>query len=147
MIEKLTFIGKYVRRQLLEMSNVINLSDMEMLACVFIYYHWETNQERIARALYMDSGNMAKLMSSLECGGVISRKVNPRNRREYLIELTDGGRDRIKLVIDAVKEYEDRMLEELTVSEREVFLGALDKIFVKLSEGQATAEKIPQSAR
>lgn len=133
-LDKLTFIGKSARRHISALSKSLNISDAETAACAYIHFHWETNQERIARALDMDRGNAAKVMLSLENQGIIRRTVNPKNRREYLIELTNEGKQKIDLVINTVSQWENAVLEHLSDYEREVFLEVIDGIFHKLSQ-------------
>jgi DNA-binding MarR family transcriptional regulator len=133
-MDKFTFIGNTVRRHSLALAKSLSMSEMEASACAFIHYHWETNQERIARVLGMDKGNAAKMMLSLENQGLVRRNVNPKNRREYIIELTDDGREKIGIIINAVEDWEREALSHLSAYEREVFIKAVDMMLQKCRE-------------
>jgi len=83
----------YLKYQSLEMK------DTEIMICLFIYYHSSINQDEIARAHGLDKTTIAKALSKLEEKKIILRKVNPKNRRENMISLTDMGKEKATQLI------------------------------------------------
>jgi DNA-binding MarR family transcriptional regulator len=70
--------------------------------------------------------SMAQTLSELETAGLIARRPDPADRRRVLIELTDGGRER---VLEARGRRQDwlaaAIAEELDPEEQQTLLAAV----------------------
>lgn len=62
-----------------------------------------SNQESVARHFAVDKGAIAKTVSKLEQKGLITRTVNPQNKREKLLSLTPAADE---VVADMKQAYE-----------------------------------------
>jgi DNA-binding MarR family transcriptional regulator len=96
----------------------------------------EAFQQELCQTLGIDSGNMVELVDSLEALGYAERRRDPRDRRRYLLALTDEGRSAFAAMSKAVDEYEARFLEPLEPGERAVLVAALAKLYVTTPEGR-----------
>jgi DNA-binding MarR family transcriptional regulator len=96
----------------------------------------EAFQQELCQTLGIDSGNMVELVDSLEALGYAQRRRDPRDRRRYLLALTDEGRSAFAAMSKAVDEYEARFLEPLEPGERAVLVAALAKLYVTTPEGR-----------
>jgi DNA-binding MarR family transcriptional regulator len=96
----------------------------------------ETSQQQLCQALGVDSGNMVELVDGLETLGYAQRHRDPRDRRRYLLGLTDDGRAAFAAMTEAVDEYTVRFLEPLEQAEQTALVSALAKLFAATPEGR-----------
>ncbi|MBR5004758.1 MAG: MarR family transcriptional regulator, partial [Erysipelotrichaceae bacterium] len=68
--------------------------------CGIIHQSGSTNQDNISKALKMDKSSVAKVVNKCVNDGLINRKVNPGNRREYILTLTEEGQTLVQELID-----------------------------------------------
>ena len=60
---------------------------------MFIYDNPNCSQEDVVNMFGQSKGNIAKTLRKLEEQGFIQRKVNPENRRKYMLNTTEKGRN------------------------------------------------------
>src|SRR5581483_7934315 len=96
----------------------------------------EASQQQLCQALGVDSGNMVELVDGLEALGYAQRRRDPRDRRRYLLALTDDGRAAFAVMTGAVDEYTARFLEPLDQAEQASLVTALAKLFVTTPEAR-----------
>ncbi|GIH78236.1 MarR family winged helix-turn-helix transcriptional regulator [Planobispora longispora] len=89
-------------RSLSAVEDKVTLAQFRML--VVLSGHGETTLVAMAEALNVNSSTAMRMADRLAAAGMITREVNPRNRRENLMRLTPQGR---------------RIVEEVTVRRRD----------------------------
>lgn len=94
----------------------------------------------IARAANASKQAVNNLLSGLERAGYLVRRVNPGNRRERTIELTDRGRDAIRTMRAAVAQVELRWQQELGRSDYDQLRSTLERLNSLLSDPDAATE-------
>ena len=60
---------------------------------IFIYDNPDCSQEDIVNMFGQSKGNIAKVLRKLEDDGFIKREINPENRRKYMLNTTQKGKD------------------------------------------------------
>jgi DNA-binding MarR family transcriptional regulator len=80
----------------------------------------------LARASFVRAQSASDLVGALERRGLITRKVDPDNRRRMLITLTDEGRRFLAEYDPVVEQLEQRMLHDLDEEERAALRTSLD---------------------
>jgi DNA-binding MarR family transcriptional regulator len=80
----------------------------------------------LARASFVRAQSASDLVGALERRGLITRKVDPDNRRRMLITLTDEGRRFLADYDPVVEQLEQRMLHDLDEEERATLRRSLD---------------------
>lgn len=88
----------------------------------------------IARAANASKQAVNNLLSGLERAGYVVRRVNPDNRRERTVELTDRGRQAIRAMRAAVAQIEQRWEQELGRPDYEHLRSTLERLNGLLSE-------------
>jgi DNA-binding MarR family transcriptional regulator len=76
-------------------------------------------QEDLAAHLHIDKGTVARALRKLEDKKFIFREIDKKNRRRYLIYLTEKGRGAVPHIINIDKEWENSMCSKF--SEEEYF--------------------------
>lgn len=86
------------------------------------------NQEALCDIVDIDKGRMARILEYLEEQLLIKRIVNPSNKREKLIELTDKGYQMLQIIDTLFDEWNERCFADFTEEERQEYQGYLERI-------------------
>ncbi|MCD0451649.1 MarR family transcriptional regulator [Actinocorallia sp. API 0066] len=81
----------------------------------------------LARNSFVTPQSMADIVGAVERRGLISRTVDPANRRRHLLRLTDAGRALLAEYAAPVTALEERMLKGFTDAERAAFRDHLNR--------------------
>ena len=96
--------------------------------CGVIYQAKSSNQDFIAKSLKMDKSALAKVVSKCVEEGLIIREVNPSNRREHVLTLTDKGNETVKELVELVDNWQEEALSVLEKDQRDLFIEMIDKV-------------------
>ena len=87
------------------------------------------SQQAVARRLGTPPSRLVALVDGLEQGGLIERRRNPGDRRNYALHLTAAGEQAMATLSQAAFEHEEAIGAPLTQAER----AQLSKLLAKLS--------------
>ena len=73
---------------------------------MFIYDNPGCSQDDLVNMFGQSKGNIAKTLRKLEDQGFIQRQVNPENRRKYMLNTTDKGKNLVPEYRKISKEWE-----------------------------------------
>ena len=76
------------------------------------------SQQALAEALRIDRSTMVNLVDDLERGGHVRRRRNPGDRRAYVVEITEEGRDALRRADDVVATLQDTVFGPLPAADR-----------------------------
>lgn len=82
----------------------------------------------IIDSILTTSGNMTVVIKNLEKKNLVKRNVNKKDKRSYLVSLTDEGREVIEEVFPKHMAILNENLDILDVKEKEVAVKILEKI-------------------
>lgn len=85
-------------------------------------------QEAIAQILGLDKGAIARTVAKLEKKDLVEREINPSDRRQNLVSLSEGGRTIIHDMKKNLNKCTDRAFEGFTDAERARFVADLNRI-------------------
>ena len=88
--------------------------------------------KELAEAMKLAPATVSELVESLVKKNFLQRVQNPEDRRAVQITLTDHGQTLLDQCIKCVNGLCEKLLSELSVSERTAMLNALEKITCKL---------------
>jgi len=89
----------------------------------------------LARSSMVTSGAVTNRLDRLVAKGLVTRDVDPANRRTVVVALTPGGRELIDRAVAAHLENERRILASLAPREREALAGLLRTLLLGLGDG------------
>ncbi len=90
------------------------------------------NVKELGRTLFLDSSTLTPLLKRLETAGLITRTRNPKDEREVLLHLTEGGRVLKSQAANIMRCVEDALgLDAETIS---AIKASVDRIRDKLRE-------------
>lgn len=99
-------------------------------------------QQCLAQKYCCDKVTMVRLIDYLSGFGLIERKQNIQDRREYFLSVTEKGMKLIPQIRKAFRELEEQIFNGFSQIEKENLLKGLDKIRVNLSELPVSEVKI-----
>ena len=96
--------------------------------CGIVWQSGSTNQDNIAKALKMDKSSVAKVVNKCVNDGLIERRVNPSNRREYILTLTPQGQTVVQELVDIVEQWLSEAFSILSEEERVQFMNIVERV-------------------
>ncbi len=88
----------------------------------------EYTQGEIGQAIGVDKTTMVVTLDSLEAAGLAERTPSKTDRRARVISVTAKGKKRIAEAEQVTADLYEEVLGELDADQRQVLLGALDKL-------------------
>jgi DNA-binding MarR family transcriptional regulator len=79
---------------------------------------------------------MVELVDGLEALGYAQRRRDPRDRRRYLLAMTEAGQAAFADMTRAADEYTGGFLTPLDQAEQAALIAALTKLYVTTPEGR-----------
>jgi DNA-binding MarR family transcriptional regulator len=86
------------------------------------------SQRALAEALGMHAPRLVALIDELEARGLVERRRDPRDRRNYAISLTDAGREMWRRVSEVAKQHEHALTAALEGKESAQLAALLRRI-------------------
>ncbi|CAM3612008.1 Transcriptional regulator, MarR family OS=Castellaniella defragrans (strain DSM / CCUG 39792/ 65Phen) OX=1437824 GN=BN940_08496 PE=4 SV=1 [Castellaniella denitrificans] len=86
------------------------------------------DQVSVAGLAAIDTSTAASVAMRLEEKGLLSRRVDPANRRQRILTLTDRGRDLLLELNDAIGRLHRRIFEKFSPREEARFMELLQKL-------------------
>lgn len=94
---------------------------------MFIYDNPNCSQEDLVNMFCQSKGNIAKILKKFEDGGYIKRKIDPHNRRKYMLNTTDKAN---KLIPEFRQISRDWEIEVGLTNEDKEFVKRLKEIAI-----------------
>lgn len=99
-----------------------DLSLIQALCILMIHESEELNQKDLSDGLYITKGAITKAVKKLENDGWISREKSIKDKRHFLLKLTEKGEDFIPKIYEINNNWETKMgLNELDSEFMETF--------------------------
>jgi DNA-binding MarR family transcriptional regulator len=93
------------------------------------------SQHAIGEQLQIPPSRMVAFVDGLEQGGLVERRPNPADRRARALYLTGKGRKLLAKAFALASQLEAQLCVDLSVSEREALLDALQRVGGQLGIG------------
>jgi len=117
----------YIRKFI---NNETEISHSQYYMFMLLYYEPDVNQSDIAKACFMNRSGVSRAFSEFEKKGLIERKINPNNKREYITTLTDKGLKTARFLEEKELEWDAMICEELDLTHSEL-MDSLSKLSMK----------------
>lgn len=104
----------------------------------------EYTQGEIGQAIGVDKTTMVVTLDSLEAAGLAERTPSKTDRRARVISVTAKGKKRLAQAEQVTADLYEEVLSELDADQREVLLGALDKLQCGSLAGNSPCQKAPR---
>lgn len=101
---------------------------------LFLLQQEARTMTEISRELGIDNSATTGLVDRLETAGLALRRPHPRDRRTYLIEITDPGRRAAEKALGLVERVNAEMKVGFSEDEMAVFKRVVNSFFVKFKK-------------
>lgn len=102
----------------------------------------ETTASSIQRKLGFDKGQLSKIITKLEKQKLVTRTLDPTDRRHYLLNLTDGGEAVYTKLTQLSREYLTRQLAGYTAEQLQIISTNMNEIQQILEQKQQVRIRI-----
>lgn len=116
-MDNMSIIVRYCRMFAEKRLKEFDLTFGEQVIIMFLSTHKNVNQDTISKTYRIDKGMIAKTLKKLEHKGYIKRKLNPDNRRENIISLTQKGTDILKHMSIIFDEWNEILYEGMSMED------------------------------
>jgi MarR family transcriptional regulator for hemolysin len=103
-----------------------------------LYYIQQNNgcscQQEICDSLHIDKTAMVKILDTLTKAGLIERRVNPKDRRQHYISLSNKGQKQTKEITKSFAIIDKQMFSNVSDKDKASFNSTLDIITKNLEE-------------
>lgn len=110
------------------------LTKIEWRVLATIGYHCEISARDICQFTHLDKMQVSRAINKLIKSDFLSQQTSEQDRRKNLLNLTAKGNELYQKIIPLVKNQEQRLLEGLSVQEREQLKELTVKLSVQLEE-------------
>lgn len=93
------------------------ISRAELPFLLRIRYKDNTTQKELVELFNVSEGHTAKILRKFEDKQYISRYENPENHRIKIVKITDKGIEKTDEYINDIKEWEEKVTQDLTEDE------------------------------
>lgn len=122
--ELVSDFGKHLK----ETFDESDLTKTEFPFLVRIRFKEKTTQKELVELFKVSEGYTAKLLRRFEDKGYITRRENPKNRRQKIVELTPKGIEKTDELLELIDEWENQETSKLSDDE----LKTLKRLLFKL---------------
>ncbi|WP_295725014.1 MarR family winged helix-turn-helix transcriptional regulator [uncultured Methanobrevibacter sp.] len=111
-------------------DNETEISYSQYYMFMLLYFEPGVNQSDIAKACFMNRSGVSRAFTDFEKKGLIERKINPDNKREYITTLTEKGLKTAKFLEKKEIQWDEMICRQLNLS-RDDLLEILSKLSMK----------------
>jgi len=86
------------------------------------------NQRRLTEVTRVEKSSMVIFVDMLEAGGWVRRVRDPSDRRAQIVEMTEEGQAKFRLLGPKMQDVQDRFLDPLSSEEREMLVSLLKRV-------------------
>ncbi|ADD42441.1 MarR family winged helix-turn-helix transcriptional regulator [Stackebrandtia nassauensis] len=98
---------------------------------------------QLVESAMVTSGAITNRIDRLVARGLVTREVDPDNRRSVLITLSDKGRELIDPVVESHANLETQLLGKLSDRDQEQLAGLLRRLLLDLGDGSSGNPLVP----
>jgi DNA-binding MarR family transcriptional regulator len=115
-----------------DMSRAISqhtgMSFSRLLLLHELMHEGEVSQSELQKSLGMEGALVTRFVKQMETGGLVSRRVDPKDNRYTLVSLTQKGKLELGKAGSIREESETQLLDGLTEKDKVVMVRALKRI-------------------
>jgi DNA-binding MarR family transcriptional regulator len=138
-LERVVRLAAYLERDLAEICVIHGLKtgQFQVLATLRGRDPLPMSASDLARAIVLTSGGMTPVLDQLEERGLITRQIDPEDRRARRITITEKGRSLINRAMEQRVARHRSLNAALSIEEREGLSAILRKLLIAVEGGAA----------
>lgn len=130
-------VGRYLRRQRNRYMAPLGLKSIHARLLLDILDHPGISQDGLAQKAGFDKSNIARQVAVLEDAGYIRRNPSASDKRVLELSPTEKTLALQPQLLSAMEQWEEKLLANLTDTEKQLLTGLLDKLRTAAMEDEA----------
>lgn len=126
-----------IRSHMDSLLRPLGITALQYTALTVLRRRGGLSSAELARNSFVTAQTMGEMLTALERRGLVTRHVDPNNRRRMFTYLTDAAVDLLGEYDLHIRELEDRMVRDLTLRQREALRSYLSRCRTALSDAPA----------
>lgn len=130
-------IGKYISQlyrkggtQISKEISTFGIGQGQLMFLTQLYKQDGISQEELTEILRIDKGTTARAIKKLEDENLVTRIKDEHDRRAYKVYLTDKAKFIESNIFEILREWDEKIVKNLTEDEKETFTRILKKICI-----------------
>lgn len=130
-------IGKYISQlyrkggtQISKEISTFGIGQGQLMFLTQLYRQDGISQEELTEILRIDKGTTARAIKKLEEENLVTRIKDEQDRRAYKVYLTDKAKSIESNIFEILREWDEKIVTNLTEEEKETFTRILKKICI-----------------
>ncbi|QCW98859.1 MarR family transcriptional regulator [Aggregatimonas sangjinii] len=117
---------KYAQKNIT--AAIDNVTIDQGLVLLFLNEHPDLNQKEIAELVFKDNASMTRMIDNMVQKKHLKRAMNPEDRRRYKLEITDKGKEVLRILPPIIHRNRNSSLKGITKEEIDQLETILGKI-------------------
>jgi len=135
LMANLTFqMEKFCRLKESFFASKFNLTPVEFRCLRIINENLEVPSKTLVKTMHLSPGRITHLVDSLEKKGLVSRKMDPNDRRSILVRLTDDALVFLGKIQDEYIQLHEEILQYLPKGKRVEIFNNLEYLFMAMKD-------------
>ncbi len=111
-----------------ELLREFGITTMQFGVLELLFFRGDMSVLQLIHEMYTTPGNMTVIVRNTEREGYINRKKNLKDRRSYIISITDKGRKLVKVLLPRYMEYLGGLVSNFSDDEKKTAVRLLKKV-------------------
>lgn len=111
-----------------------NLTLIHSYIMLILFNGNNINQETIASILKINEVTATRVIGSLEDNGYVIRKIDENDKRKKIVNLTEKGREMVKVIMDYSNDDEKMINELISPEELHILRVLMKKLLLSINE-------------
>jgi MarR family transcriptional regulator, transcriptional regulator for hemolysin len=134
--EQMTYLVYVMQKRMRRhMSMALNKDDITLEQFVVLYNLIDQdgiNQKKLSAKVDKDQATLARILDILEGRGYVVRRTTEKDRRAFLVFITDEGKQKVKTVSKRLAVVHNRIVEGIPSSKVDLFIDLVKQMNVNL---------------
>jgi len=125
---KLIRLGKLYLSELSTVTEHLDINQYYYVLTLICYHDGKLTQTALADMLGKDKSSMVAIIDSLSAKGFVFREINPADRREHLLRVTEKAKNAVPEIVDSFEKMNNYMTDNISQDDMAVFYNVLLKM-------------------
>ena len=125
---KLIRLGKLYLSELAKNIEHLEINRYYYVLTLICYHDGKLTQKALGEMLGKDKSAMVSIIDTLSEKGFVYREINPADRREHLLRVTEKAKIAVPEIVQAFEEMNTNMTDEIPEEDMLVFYSVLLKM-------------------
>jgi MarR family transcriptional regulator, transcriptional regulator for hemolysin len=140
MSRKLIRLGKLYLAELSKVTEHLDINQYYYVLTLICYHDGKLTQTALADMLGKDKSALVSIIDNLSEKGFVYREVNPADRREHLLKVTEKAKTAVPEIVNAFESMNKNMTENISEEDMLVFYNVLFTMQQNLNQLSETAQ-------